>query len=56
MKSNCAVTGATTWLLKVVSSVPVASPPVEVITVVADKRPVSASLVTVTVTSIVIAS
>ncbi len=32
------------------------SPPDEVIAVVADKRPVSASLVTVTVTSIVIAS
>ena len=49
-------TGGTTKLLKTLSLASVASPPDEVITVLADNRPVLASFVTVTFTLIVIAS
>ena len=55
-KSNSTFIGGTTWLLKVVSSVPVASPPVEVISVLAVNRPESSSFVTVTLTATVISS
>ena len=56
LKSTLIGIAGTTKLLKTLSLASVASPPDEVITVLADNRPVLTSFVTVTLTLIVIAS